>query len=148
MDRVCGTSWPLISPDRIDEVRHTFHRKAGIFEEFLARLEAGSWVLWVVDANELPFRESVLDELEPGGDSLLHFLHGPALCKLTFSLEVVAAIRPHARIIHSHHTDAIGAREAGDETDTFITRRDVFTVMLIHVEANESLDAFLLHLSP
>ena len=148
MYRVCGTSWPLISPDRIDEVRHTFHRKASIFEEFFARFEAGGRVLWVIDANELPFRKSVLDELEPGGDSLLHFLHSPALRKLTFSLEVVAAIRPHACIIHSHHADAIGARETGDEADAFITRRDVLAVVLIHVEANEGLDAFLLHLSP
>ena len=57
MDRVCGTSWSLISPDRIDEVRYTFHYETGVFEEFLACLEAGSRVLCVVDANELPLRE-------------------------------------------------------------------------------------------
>ena len=62
-------------------------------------------------------------------------------------MDVISTVCPHARLGLSHDAASIAASEAADVSDSLVAWGDVLAIMLVHVEANEGLDAILLHQS-
>ena len=85
--------------------------------------------------------------MEPGGHSFLHLHHLPSSLELFLCLDVVSTVCPHACLSLSHDAASIAASEAADVSDSLVAWGDVLAIMLVHVEANEGLDAILLHQS-
>ena len=78
---------------------------------------------------------------------LLHLHHLPSSVKLSRRSKEVASICPHFCVSLSDDADTIGASEATDECDSFITCSNVLAVVIVHMETDKGFDALLFHQS-